>query len=143
MTAESFLVFQRGGYPFALSLKVLERVERAHKIYPVPRPAPGVEGVLLRLGELVPVLHTRLPPCLNETPEEYISPRLVVVRGARPYSFRVDHIEGMAEGREPTETQRRRLEELPPPPGDLPLHPVMIGERMVWSIDKLAEENRP
>jgi purine-binding chemotaxis protein CheW len=95
--AHQLLVFKLDGRRFALRLAVVERIERAVEIAPLPKMPENVLGIVNRRGQVIPVFDVRRRFRL---PERDVDPRdhLIFAHTARrPVALVVDALEEVIE----------------------------------------------
>lgn len=94
---EQIVVFEVEGQRFALTLAVVERIERAVTITALPGAPAVIAGVIDVHGDLIPVIAMRRQWGLPERPLQ-LSDQLLIARGSRRrYALLIDGVADVVE----------------------------------------------
>lgn len=138
MTDSPYVVFHRGGRRFAVPLDKVRRIAHRSLVTSLPRPAPGVLGLVETRGILFTLVETPLPP-----PAENRHSRILLIQGRSALGFFVDGVEGVrnvesfrAYQGHPPRPELSALNTLPPPESRHVLGPqLIVGGSLAWTLD--------
>jgi purine-binding chemotaxis protein CheW len=89
-TREPYILFEVAGTTYALPSRLIQQVDMIEQVTPVPNAPPGVDGLVLSRGQIIPALNLRVQLGFERRSYDGRSRLVVVQRQGRTVGLVVD-----------------------------------------------------